>query len=249
MTKLSWETMEEGEVEEILGKLESEFGKGNYEAAKSLGFWRVVRAAKKEPKLAENVAERIGRLDKLLFESKVWTKLDYKFGTAIELLGAIIGLMLLYFGSTSMGVESTVFYIASAIVLMTALHPISHSIAGKLFGIKFHFYFLDGPMLVEPTLKVDYSTYVRAPAKKRAIFHLAGAINSVLVTLIVFLVALGDPDAPSAAKVILGVWWLFTTSSELFPLIFIKLGLPKIFFADFKKTDSYRALREWRLGS
>jgi hypothetical protein len=129
---------------------------------------------------------------------------------------------------------------------MTALHPISHIIAANLFGIRFHFYFLNGPMLIEPTLKVDYSTYVKTPPKSRALFHFVGAVNSVFITLFVLVVALLDPEATDITKTILAALWLFTTASELFPLLFIRLGLPKILFADFRKSDSYRTLREWR---
>ncbi|RMF91436.1 MAG: hypothetical protein D6733_01170, partial [Methanobacteriota archaeon] len=181
------------------------------------------------------------------FESKAWVKLDYRIGTIIEAAGVALGLLFLYFGVTTQGQESTVFYTASAVVLMTALHPIAHSIAGWLYGIRFHYYFLNGPMLIEPTLKVDYSTYVKAPAKNRALFHLAGALNSVLTTFFALLVSLLDAHAEPVTRAVLAALWIFTTGSEVFPLIFIKLGIPKILFADFRKTDSYRALREWRL--
>lgn len=240
--------MEEGKVEEILAKIESEFDSGNFGAARELGFWKVVGAAKKDPALAEGFAERIGRIDRLLFESKVWRKLGYGTGTIVELMAAVVGVIFLYLAALSTGIEGTVFYVASALTLMTALHPISHSIAARLTGIEFHFYFLNGPLLIEPTLKVDYSTYIRTSAGKRSFFHLAGALNSVIVTLLVFLAALYDPNAEPMAKILLAAIWLFTTSSEVFPLLFTRLGIPKLFFADFRKTDSYRALREWRLG-
>jgi hypothetical protein len=239
--------MEEAKIEEILGQLESEFAKGNYEAAKILGFWKVVNAAKKDSAIANGYGERIGRLDKLLFESKRWPKLNYMTGTAIELAGTLIGIVFLYFGMASIEFDSTLFYVASTFVLMTTLHPISHIIAAKLAGIKFHFYFLDGPQQIAPTLKVDYSTYVKTTSKRRALFHLAGSLNSVLITLLVLLIALYDPEAPSNAKLILAAIWLFTSGSQFIPLIFTKVGLPKILFADFRKTDSYRTLREWRL--
>jgi uncharacterized Tic20 family protein len=239
--------MNEGEVEKTLSKIEKEIDKGNFTAAKELGFWKVVRAVKKNPELAVKFAEKIGRVDQRLFESKAWVKLDYGVGTMIELIGALFGLFLLYLGASLEGTASTVFYVASTLVLMTALHPISHSIAGKLYGIGFHFYFLNGPMLIEPTLKVDYSTYVKAPAKNRAVFHLAGAINSVLITFFVLLVALLDANTQPSTQIILAMLWLFTTASEIFPLIFIRLGMPKILFADFRKSDSHRALREWNL--
>ena len=239
--------MEEGEIEEVLGKLESEFSRGNYEAAKILGFWKTVNAAKKNPKLAAAFGERIGRIDKLLFESKAWVKLGYRTGTVIELTGAVLGFIFLYLGTRSTGTESTLFYTASSLILTTALHPISHVVAAWLTGIKFHFYFLNGPLLFEPTLKVDYATYVKTPARMRVLFHLAGAINSVLMTFFVLIVALLDSNASGTTKTVLAIIWLFTTASEAFPLIFTRLGMPKILFADFRKSDSYRALREWRI--
>ncbi len=239
--------MDTGEIEEVLNKVKAELSQGNYGAAGNLGFWRVVRVAKKNPEIGENFAEMIGEIDRLLFESKAWIKLDYRTGTIIELIGAVIGVFLLYFGATLTGIESTIFYVASAVVLMTALHPISHIIAAKLFGIKFHFYYPNGPEKVLPTLKVDYSTYLKTPPKSRALFHLVGAVNSVLVTFLVFLLALLLPATTDITKTVLAALWLFTTASELFPLLFIKIGIPKILFADFRKSDSYRTLREWRI--
>jgi hypothetical protein len=239
--------MDAGEIEEILENVKAELSRGKYEAAGKLGFWRVVRAAKGNPEIEGKFAERMGEIDKLLFEAKARIKLDYMTGTIIELLGSVIGFVLLYFGATFTGIESTIFYVASALALMTFLHPISHIIAASRFGIKFHFYFLNGPMLIEPTLKVDYSTYLKAPSKSRALFHLAGAVNSVLVTLLVFVVALQDPATTDITKTVLAALWLFTTASEIFPIIFIKFGIPKILFADFRKSDSYRSIREWRI--
>lgn len=239
--------MDVGEIEAVLEKVKAELDRGNYKSVGELGFWRAVEAAKNDLGVGEKFAETIGEIDKLLFESKARAKLDFRIGTIIELIGTVIGVVLLYFGATFTGIESTILYIASAGVLMTGLHPISHIIAGHLFGIKFHFYFLNGPMLIEPTLKVDYSTYVKAPPKNRALFHLAGVVNSILITLFVFVVALRNPATADITKIALAVFWLFTTSSELFPILFIKIGIPKILFADFRKSDSYRTIREWRM--
>lgn len=239
--------MDEDEIEEILGKLESEFSRGNYESVKYLGFWKVVKTAKIDKEVAEKFSARIGRIDRLLFESKVPLKWSFLMGTLIELVGVLVGLLFLYYGVTSTNLESTLFYVASVLVLMTALHPFSHAIAGWFFGIKFHFFFPNGPEKVLPTLKVDYSTYVKVSSKKRAIFHFAGPINSFLITLVIFIIALYDPNAQSDTRAILAFIWIVTTSSEIMPLILTKLGFPKILFADLRKTDSYRALREWKI--
>lgn len=239
--------MREGEVEEVLTRIEKELGKRNYAAVRELGFWKIVAHVKKDQRLAEKFADRIGRIDRSFFESKSWVKLDYRLGTLIESLGAAVGFLLLYLAVNTEGPESTILYVLSALVLMTALHPISHSLIASRFGIRFHFYFLNGPILIEPTLKVDYSTYVKASSKSRALFHLAGAVNSFISTFFVFLIALLDSDAQPLARIILVGLWLFTTSSEILPLILVRSGMSKILFMDFKKTDSYRALREWRM--
>ena len=101
-------------------------------------------------------------------------------------------------------------------------------------------------MRIEPTLKIDYETYVQASSKERAVFHLAGAFNSVGVVLLVLLVALATPDTQAPAKIVLSALFIFTAASEIIPVVFIKLGLPKILFADFRKSDTYRFLRELR---
>jgi len=238
--------MKEGELERVLEKVEEELEKGDHEAAVKAGFWKAVAAVKHEPKLVEVYGGRIGELDRRLFESKAGVRLSYRLGTALELAGVLLGVILLYLGVTSTGVLSTASYILSALLLMTALHPIAHSIAGVLTGIRFHFYFLNGPMLIEPTLKMDYASYLHASPRQRSLLHLAGAVNSVAVTFLVFVVAVVDGDAGGASRIALAALWLFTTLSEILPPLLVKLNMPRLFFADFRKTDAWRALREWR---
>lgn len=239
--------MDEGEVEGIIEKVEKQISEGSFEAAKKQGFWKAVGLVKKDRVLAERFGSSIGKIDKALFESKTGAKLSYTTGTLIMLAAAVFGFALLYLGSIASGAWSAAYFLASALILMTALHPISHIIAARLFRIKFHFYFLNGPMRIEPTLKTDYESYVKASSNGRALFHLAGALNSVAVVLLVLLVALVTPDAPTPAKIVLTALFIFTTASEVFPIVFIKLGRPKILFADFRKSDTHRFLREWRL--
>jgi len=237
--------MDEGRVSEIIEKVEKQISKGNFTSAKELGFWKVVSAAKKDNVIAEKYAQSIGKIDKRIFESKTGVKLDYKTGTLLELALTIIGFILLYLGSLSNDIMSTILYTASALILMTSLHPISHIIAGYPAGIGFHFYFLNGPLRIEPTLKVDYATYIRASPRSRALFHLAGAINSVLITFLVLFVALLIPETSLLTKTVLAAVFIFTLASEFFPVIFIKIGVSKILFADFRKSDTHRFLREW----
>jgi len=235
--------MEKEEIRTAFKRIEEEVNRGNLKAVEELKFWKLVEEVKKNSKLASEFAGVIGKIDSKLFDARIKLKLGYGLGTAIELFGAVMGIVILIYAVKVQGSISIVLYLLSAIALMTALHPISHSIAGKIYGIELKFYFLNGPLLIEPTLKVDYESYIKAEPKSRAMFHLAGAVNSVAATLFVFLVSLAF-DAPSLAKLAALIWFVFTALSEIIPIMFIKLGIKKILFADFRKSDSYRTLRE-----
>src|SRR5439155_23826878 len=48
-------------------------------------------------------------------------------------------------------------------------------VAGVAAGIRFIGWFLDGPTRLQPGLKIDYASYLRTPARRRAWMHAAGA--------------------------------------------------------------------------
>lgn len=239
--------MQESEIGEKLEKIKAGVDGGDFSVIKELGFYKIVSEIKKNRELGDKFASMIGDIDYKFFDSRIRFKIPFTIGTIIELGLAIISLILLYLGARAEpGIIEALLFLLSALLMMTALHPISHAIAGKAFGIRFYFYFLDGPLLIEPTLKTDYASYVKAEPMKRAIFHLAGAINSIATTFFVFLVALLTKSA-DISVIITFLWFAFTAFSEIIPLIVVKLGIKKIIFADFRKSDSYRALREYRI--
>lgn len=239
--------MQESEISEKLEKIKESVDKGDFNAIKELGFYKIVSEVKKSKELSNKFADIIGEIDYKFFDSRIKFKIPFSTGTAIELILALISLFVLYFAvKTEPGIAEAVLFLLSALLIMTALHPVSHAIAGKAFGIKMHFYFLNGPLLIEPTLKTDYGSYVKAEPMKRAIFHLAGAINSTVTTFFVFLVAFLTKSA-NISVILTFLWFAFTAFSEIVPLIVVKLGIKKIIFADFRKSDSYRALREYKI--
>jgi len=227
------------ELENLLDKIEGEVMGGNYNL-KELGFWKTVSEIKKNPALIQKFAEQIGRIDLQAFKSKTRFTLNIAAGHALEVFGVILGIILLAAGRTN-----PILLVPSALILMTALHPLAHYFVGRSYGINFSFYFLNGPMLIEPTLKTDYATYLKAPARARAIMHFAGVANSIVVTFLVFVLGIIF-SAPAGIKILLGIIFIFTALSEVVPVILIKIGIKKILFADFRKSDSYRTLREWK---
>ncbi|MBU4374420.1 MAG: hypothetical protein KJ714_08315 [Euryarchaeota archaeon] len=113
---------------------------------------------------------------------------------------------------------------------MTTLHPLSHYIIGSLLGIRFTHYYLNGPAKIEPTLKIDYFSYLKAPGKKRALMHVSGVVGTVAAPLIIALIAL-DKGAGSAA-------------SNLF-IIFLLLVVFELLTST-KIGDLMRARREYK---
>lgn len=112
-------------------------------------------------------------------------------GNSLEILGTLIA-----FGIAIQINSEWIFYI-STLVLMATLHPLSHYLAGALYGIRFTHYYLNGPARVEPTLRIDYSSYLKANGGKRAIMHLSGVIGTVAAPLIAAFLAFekGEPSA------------------------------------------------------
>ncbi len=238
--------MDEKEAGELLGRIEGEVSKGNF-ALKEMGFWKLVDAAKRDKNLAEKFADRIGDIDRKAFERRAWFTVSLTLGHAAELLGTIAAVILLIFGLFYLdGARAGISVVLAAAILAATLHPFSHYLVGRTQGIKFSYYFPDGPALIEPTLKIDYASYLRASAKGRALMHLAGPISTSIGPLVALVLgAVFGIDKIYLAVVLLIL--LFTSSSEFMPLIFLKLGVPKILFADFRKSDTIRTLREWKI--
>ncbi len=236
--------MEEMEAERLLQKVEEEVSRGNYDL-RGLGFWKLVAEAKKNSRFVEKFGKRISEVDQKVFRAKAWIALDLKVGHAMELVGTIIALILLYLGLRQGGTLWGIYLVVAAAILSATLHPFFHYIVGKSQGINFTFYFPDGPLLIEPTLKIDYYSYLRATPTQRAMMHVAGPIATSLAPLTVLILGV-LLKAPTWANIVVLVLLAFNAGSEFAPWILIKLGIPKIFFADFRKTDTYRTLRELR---
>ncbi len=117
----------------------------------------------------------------------------------------------------------------SALILMITLHPLFHYITGALLGIRFTHYYLNGPARIEPTLKVDYFSYLKNSPGRRALMHVSGVIGSVMAPLIATLIALNK----GASAVALNLFILF-----LLLVVFELLTSTKI-------GDLMRARREY----
>jgi hypothetical protein len=228
------------EIKEKLNHIEEEISKGNYNIGE-MNFWKIVAQVKRDPKLIEEFADQIGRIDAKVFKKWARIVVPLPVGHAIELLATLISLGVVLYGVKASGNTQGIAMVAGAFALMSTLHPFAHYMVGRLVGIKFLFYFPNGPALIEPTLKTDYASYLRTPPLQRAAMHAAGAIMSILVFVFLLILAY-SLEAPRWSLLILGGFLVINIPFELMPLVWVRLGV-KIF----SKSDTYRTFREWKI--
>jgi hypothetical protein len=199
------------EYQEQFARIEREVEAGNSDLS-GQGFWRLVDQVKVEPRLAHHWADVVGRIDRKAFESRVRPRFPVWFGnlvlfTATVVLAALVPIALALAEGTDPPVLGPVFtgeefasvgfdrarpgwagllLLTAAGGLGVAVHVPAHWVAGRLAGIRFLGYFLDGPFRIQPGLKVDYATYLRASPGGRATMHAAGALATKVAPFAAF---------------------------------------------------------------
>ncbi len=147
-------------------------------------FLAIVNKVKKDRVNDDELLGLIEKTSRKRFGEKVSLTLNVTLGNLLE--GIItIAAVILAFQATS----NWMLYL-SALILMTTLHPLSHYITGAISGIRFTHYYLNGPARIEPTLRIDYSSYLKVHAKGRALMHLSGVIGTVAAPVIVAFIAI-----------------------------------------------------------
>lgn len=210
------------------------------EPSRERDFWRMVSRVKRDPKFTRMYAEQIGRIDGAIFRQKAGILVPLKLGNFVEMAAAIFIIVISY-ELISSEVYTGIVILACAFGLTVTLHPLAHYAVGRVLGIKFTFYFPDGPALIEPTIKTDYATYLTASPLKRASMHAAGPIISTLVIAMSLVMAIYIEAPPWTSGILLGLL-IFNSIFEVLPPLLVKLGKKR-----FAKSDAYRTLREWKV--
>jgi hypothetical protein len=165
----------------------------------ALGFWRLLRKVKLEPMLSTHWAPVAGRIDRKAFEGRVRPRFPVWFGNAVLFAGTGVGVAALVVAIRATdGVVSGAALVAGGAVLQVTTHDLAHWAVGRLAGIRFLAYFLNGPFRIQPGLKTDYETYVKAAPGRRAVMHAAGAVASKLGSFVA-LALWPATDAPAWA--------------------------------------------------
>ncbi|MCX9011352.1 MAG: hypothetical protein OIN66_09540 [Candidatus Methanoperedens sp.] len=172
------------ELKERLRQLEKSFdGKA---------FRAIIDQVKRDKIKDDEILKLIADISQKRFMENAPFTLSVPLGNLLELAVTAAAVILAF------QVNSDWMLYISALVLLTTLHPLSHYLTGSMFGIRFTHYYLDGPARFEPTLKIDYFSYLKASAKARALMHASGVVITVAAPLIVAVIAL-DKGASAAA--------------------------------------------------
>jgi hypothetical protein len=142
------------------------------------GFWKAVAEVKKNPELAEVFADRIAEIDRRAFENWAMVTLPVGTGTALALTAAAAGLGAVAGSYYLSEPWNWLLFGAGTAVLLVPTHSLGHLIVGKAMGIRFTHWFVGKIQQPQPGVKVDYATYLRTPARRRAWMHAAGALTT-----------------------------------------------------------------------
>lgn len=202
--------MEDAAVDRTLAACEQALARGGAPELRTLGFWRAVAAVKRRRDLVERYAARIAAIDRQAFRRRVRFVFPVGLGVVLLDVGLFGGLLLL---ALAIGVEHPwreVLVLVATGALALTTHGLAHLAVGTFLGIDFTDWFVDIPK--PPGFKVDYASYLRAPARSRAWMHAAGAIVTKLVPFLVALFAIAiDTDTWAVAiLVVVGIVQIVT---------------------------------------
>jgi hypothetical protein len=145
------------------------------------GFWKAVEELRRNPGLAAQFADRVAAIDRNAFESSVKLRVPAAVGNLVLGAATAAGLAALIVASRLEGLWRTLFFLAGFGILDVSTHSLTHWVVGRFFGIRFTHYFVGGPPPPRPGAKIDYATYLRTPAKERAVMHASGAVKTKLL--------------------------------------------------------------------
>lgn len=226
--------MEERDIESVLRRCEDEIASDGPPDLRVIGFWRAVAAVKRKPDLVARYADHIARIDRAVFVDRVKVRFPAMLGVALLSIGSLVGLVILWLAA---GFDHPLRELAVLVgmgALLVCTHNLAHFLVGTIAGIRFTDWFMDLPKRPQPGLKIDYASYLRAPARSRAWMHAAGAIVTKLVPFVVI---------PYAAAIGCDAWAI---------LVLLVLGIVQIVTDlawSVKASDWKKFRREMRLAN
>lgn len=146
------------------------------------GFWPAVERVKRNPELAERYGDRIAAIDRAAFRAwRPWIMIPIGLGTFLALLVMIVGIGLVGWAYYLDGWAQIVVFGGGLVALLATTHGLGHLAVGAVYGIRFTAWYVAAIARPQPGVKLDYASYLRAPATHRAWMHASGAIATKLV--------------------------------------------------------------------
>ncbi len=164
------------ELKDRLKKLENDYN--------GKEFMSIVNKVKTDKINDDELLAQIENISLKRFREKVSLNLGLSTGNILEFIVAAAAVFLAF------KLNSDLMLYICALILMTTLHPLSHYLAGLWSGIGFTHYYLNGPARIEPTIRIDYSSYLKVSGKKRAFMHVSGVIGTLAAPLITAFISL-----------------------------------------------------------
>lgn len=212
--------MESSGIERALATAEAQVAAGHGLAG--TGFWAAVATVKTDGDLVDRYADRIAAIDQDAFAQWALLTVPKVVGTSLALFGTGAGLVLVGASYSLDGLAAVVIFYLGFGALLVSTHALAHLIVGQIFGIQFTRWFVASLTRPQPGVKIDYATYLRAPASRRAWMHASGALVTKIIpfALIGGAIAAGLPTwavlglaVIGTAMIITDVLWS-TTSSD-----------------------------------
>jgi hypothetical protein len=169
------------EIERTLDEAERLLAAGAVVDLATLGFWRAVASVKRDPKYVERYADRVGAIDRAAFLRRVPLHFPAALGLVVMSLGTLFGVFVLWLAAAFQPPAKEALVLVGMGAVLVCTHGLAHVVYGSLLGMRFTHWFSDLPRRPQPGFKLDYATYLRAPAASRAWMHASGAIVSKIV--------------------------------------------------------------------
>jgi hypothetical protein len=180
------------DYQDTLARIEREVEAGNTDLG-SLGFWRLVGRVKRDPALARHWAPDIGRIDRTAFERRIRFRVPVWLGNLLLVVATTVlialvpvALDLARQAARPEPVLPGILVLWAGLGLTASVHDLAHWVTGRIQGIRFIAYFMNGPPLFQPGIKIDYETYLKAEPGGRALMHASGALASKAAPFAVF---------------------------------------------------------------
>jgi hypothetical protein len=193
--------VDDAEITEALRRSESAVRSGE---PAGRDFWSAVAAVKADPVLIEAFADRIAVIDSTAFRQWALLTVPLWIGNLVMIGGGLLGLALVAWAYSLEGNAAGISFILGFGAILVATHSLAHLLVGTIFGMRFTRWFVGSFRRPTPGVKLDYASYLRAPAASRAWMHAAGAIVTKLIPFALIGAALAA-DVPAWT-----VWLLVT---------------------------------------